>query len=58
MIDMHTYNDTRTRDNTLALYGARHHSPAYYALRATARTALVLAVILIPHAIAYAIIPA
>lgn len=38
---MHTYNDTRTRDNTLALYGARHHSPAYLALRATARTLIV-----------------
>ena len=38
---MHTYNDTRTRDNTLALYGARHHSPAYLALRATIRTLIV-----------------
>jgi hypothetical protein len=38
---MHTYNDTRTRDNTLALYGARHHSTAYLALRATVRTLIV-----------------
>ena len=39
---MHTYNDTRTRDNTLALYGARHHSRAYYALRALVRAAIVV----------------
>lgn len=38
---MHILNDTRTRDNTLALYGARHHSPAYHALRATVRTLIV-----------------
>jgi hypothetical protein len=55
---MHTHNDTRTRDNTLALYGARHHSTAYLALRGLARTALVIAVVVIPHAIAYAIVPA
>lgn len=38
---MHTYWDTRTRDNTLALYGVKRHSPAYRALRATARTLIV-----------------
>lgn len=38
---MHTYNDTRTRDNTLALYGARHRSRAYYALRGLVRAAIV-----------------
>lgn len=55
---MHTEWDTATRDSTLALYGAKHHSNAYYAVRALVRTALLIAVVVIPHAIAYAIIPA
>lgn len=55
---MHTYYDTRTRDNTLALYGAKHHTPAYYAVHFLARTVMVLAVIVLPHAIAYAVVPA
>lgn len=38
---MHTLNDTRTRDNTLALYGAKHRGPAYRAIRATVRTLIV-----------------
>lgn len=38
---MHTHNDTRTRDNTLALYGARHRSRAYLITRATVRTLIV-----------------
>lgn len=37
---MHTLADTRTRDNTLALYGARHHSRAYHATRSAVRAAL------------------
>lgn len=53
---MHTYNDTRTRDNTLALYGAKHHSTAYYALRAAART-LIVAIPLV-GGFAYSIYPA
>jgi len=38
---MHTELDTRTRDNTLALYGVKHHSPAYYRIRAIVRTLIV-----------------
>ena len=38
---MHTHNDTRTRDHTLALYGARHRSPAYLVTRATVRPLIV-----------------
>lgn len=38
---MHTYNDTRTRDNTLALYGARHRSRAYRITRSLVRAAVV-----------------
>lgn len=53
---MHTHNDTRTRDNTLALYGAKHHSTAYYALRATVRT-LIVAIPLL-GGFAYNLIPA
>ena len=53
---MHTHNDTRTRDNTLALYGARHRSPAYYAIRAAVRT-LIVALPLIGGLI-YSLIPA
>lgn len=55
---MHTEWDTTTRDNTLALYGAKHHGNAYYAVRFLARTALILAVVILPHAIAYTLIPA
>lgn len=43
---MHTYNDTATRDNTLALYGVKHPTPAYYRVRAVVRT-LVVAVPLV-----------
>lgn len=53
---MHTYNDTRTRDNTLALYGTRHHSRAYLAIRATMRT-LIVATPLVGGLI-YSLIPA
>lgn len=53
---MHTYNDTRTRDNTLALYGAKHHSPAYRAIRAAVRT-LIVALPLV-GGFAYNLIPA
>lgn len=53
---MHTHNDTRTRDNTLALYGARHRSRAYYVIRATVRT-LIVAVPLI-GGFAYSLVPA
>jgi len=38
---VHACNGTRARDNTLAVYGARHRSPAYYALRGAARTLIV-----------------
>lgn len=38
---MHTLNDTRTRDNTLALYGVKRRSPAYRAIRAAVRTLIV-----------------
>ena len=55
---MHTEWDTATRDNTLALYGAKHRTPAYYAVRFLARTVMVLAVIVLPHAIAFAVVPA
>lgn len=48
---MHTYNDTRTRDNTLALYGARHR-----AIRAAVRT-LIVALPLV-GGFAYSLIPA
>ena len=53
---MHTYNDTRTRDNTLALYGARHRSRAYRITRAIVRT-LIVALPLIVGVI-YNLIPA
>lgn len=36
---MHTYNDTRTRDNTLRLYTG--HSRRYLRMRATVRTLIV-----------------
>lgn len=56
---MHIENDTQTVINTLALYGVRHHSPAYYRVRSTVRlityTALVLAVFLGPHALVAAL---
>lgn len=59
---MHTYNDTRTRDNTLALYGAKYRSPAYRAVQAVARACVLFAslalVTILPHAIAYALVPA
>lgn len=56
---MHTEWDTATRDNTLALYGVKRHTPAYYALRTGARAALIfLPVILVPHIIAYTLVPA
>lgn len=57
VITVHTYNDTRTRDNTLALYGVKHRSLAYLALRGLARTALVLAVFILPHALVFALVP-
>lgn len=53
---MHTYNDTRTRDNTLALYGARHRSRASRITRAIVRT-LVVATPLVGGLI-YSLIPA
>lgn len=43
---MHTYNDRDVVTNTLALYGVKHHSPAYYALRTTVR-ALIVAIPLV-----------
>lgn len=56
---MHTEWDPATRDHTLALYGAKHHTPAYYALRTAVRAALIfLPVILVPHIIAYTLVPA
>lgn len=55
---MHTEYDTATRDRTLALYGAKHHSPAYYALRTAVRAALIFLPILGIHALAYTLIPA
>lgn len=54
---MHTEWDTTTRDRTLALYGAKHHSPAYYALRTLARAAVIFAPVLSIHALAYTLIP-
>lgn len=53
---MHTYNDTCTRDNTLALYGAKHRSPAYLSIRAAIRT-LIVAIPLL-GGFAYSLIPA
>lgn len=38
---MHIENDTATRDNTLALWGAKHHSPTYYRVRFAVRTLIV-----------------
>ena len=53
---MHTHNDTRTRDNTLALYGVKRRTPAYRAIRATVRT-LIVAVPLV-GVYAWALVPA
>lgn len=55
---MHTEWDTATRDHTLALYGAKHHSPAYYALRTIARAAVIFLPLLGIHALAYTLFPA
>lgn len=55
---MHTEWDTATRDRTLALYGAKHRSNTYYAVRFLARTALIVAVVILPHALAYTLVPA
>lgn len=58
---MHTEWDTQTVTNTLAMYGVRRHTPAYYAVRGIVRfTAYVIglfAVVILPHAITYTLIP-
>ena len=58
---MHSEWDTQTVTKTLAVWGVRHHAPAYYAVRGTlrflTRVAIVLAVIILPHSIAYTLIP-
>lgn len=50
---MHTEYDTATRDNTLALYGVKHHSPAYRALRSTAQAVTVFIATVITFGMAY-----
>lgn len=54
---MHTEFDTQTRDNTLVLYGV-NRSPAYYAIRFLARVGMVMAIVIVPHAIAFWIVGA
>lgn len=53
---MHIDNDRDVVTNTLALYGAKHRTPAYRAIRAAIRT-LIVATPLI-GGFAYSLIPA
>lgn len=57
---MHTEYDTQTVTNTLALY-PRPRTNGYYIRRGIARMAagiaLMLTIVLVPHAIAYAVVP-
>ncbi len=59
---MHTEYDTQTVPNTLALYGVKAHSPLYRHTQAFVRmvayTIAIVAVVTVPHVIAYLIIPA
>lgn len=59
---MHTEYDTATVTNTLALYGVRRRSPLYRTVQGMARmiayAAILASVTILPHAIAYALIPA
>lgn len=56
---MHTEYDTQTVTNTLALYGVKRHSAAYYRVRSAVRfltyTALALAAFVGPHALVAAL---
>lgn len=58
---MHTEYDTATVTNTLALYGVRRRSPLYRHVQGLARmaayAAILAAVTVLPHVIAYAIVP-
>lgn len=54
---MHTEWDRDVVTNTLALYGVKRRSTAYLITRALVRLALIAAIVFIPHALAYAIVP-
>lgn len=48
---MHTEYDTQTVTNTLALYGVKRHSAAYYRVRTIVRATWMLAILPIAYLI-------
>lgn len=58
---MHTEWDLETYYRTLSNYGVRRHTPAYHAVRGIVRfltrVTIVVTVVILPNAIAYALIP-